>query len=459
MANRRSWMAPFLVFALLCTQAADSAIPAAASRASATSEFSPPAVSPVAPLLFAPALLTDSVALEALSITAPPPFAPVDRAAAHGLAAGGYPGMAIIIGRRDSTILARGYGHREWATSSARVDPTRTLYDLASLTKVVATTAAAMVLYDRGQLDLDAHVSRYLPGWGIKGRSTVTVRDLLMHRSGLPAGRELWRVAHSPAAARRAVLATPLEYRPGSHFVYSDIGADVLGFVIEAVAREPLNVFVARNVYGPLGMRYTEFRPPATMLSQVARTEAPNGRVLDRNAAVLGGVAGHAGLFASAGDLAIFSRMMLAGGTYHGVRLVRASTVALFTQRADGGASGTRALGWDTCGGGASCGQYMGPRAYGHTGYTGTSIWIDPEHDLFVIVLANWASGTPTHPAGPSAILADVRADVADLAEAMVSAPDPSGVASPHVPPPAMVALRSDGARGWSRGPDDRSGW
>jgi CubicO group peptidase (beta-lactamase class C family) len=233
--------------------------------------------------------------------------------------------------------------------------------------------------------------------------------------------------------------------------VYSDLGADVLGFVVEAIAHEPLDVFLARNVYRPLGMSRTEFRPPPTVVSEVARTEAPGGRVLDRNAAVLGGVAGHAGLFATAADLSVFSRMMLGGGSYHGVRIVRASTVALFTRRTEG----TRALGWDTCGGGASCGQYMGPQAFGHTGYTGTSIWIDPEHDLFVIVLANWASGTPTHPAGPSAILADVRADVADLAEAAVGPLE----SAERVPPPARVALRSDGARGWFRGADDRSGW
>ena len=441
-------MGPLLIVALVLTQTADSV----ARDTAAVRIEAPPASVFTA---FAP--VDAAVAAVPMSAPARPPFAPVDRVAIHGLAAGGYPGVAVVIGRRDSTLLARGYGHRDWTSSSASVDPTHTLYDLASLTKVVATTAAAMVLYDRGQLDLDARVSRYLPGWGIKGRSTVTIRDLLTHRSGLPAGRELWRVAHTPAAARRAVLATPLEYRPGSHFLYSDIGADVLGFVIEAISHEPLNVFVAQNVYRPLGMHYTEFRPPSTLLSQVARTEAPDGRVLDRNAAVLGGVAGHAGLFASAGDLAIFSRMMLGGGRYHGVRLVRESTVALFTQRAAPG--DTRALGWDTCGGGASCGQYMGPRAYGHTGYTGTSIWIDPEHDLFVIVLANWASGTPNHPAGPSAILADVRADVADLAEAMVSTPDTSSVASLHIPPLAMVTLRSDGARGWSRGSDDRSGW
>jgi CubicO group peptidase (beta-lactamase class C family) len=391
-------------------------------------------------------------AADSVTLPAPPPLAPVERAALHGLAAGGYPGVVIVIGRRDTTLLESGYGHRDWSPASGAVDPQHTLYDLASLTKVVATTTAAMVLYDRGQLDLDARVSRYLPGWkGANGRSNVTVRDLLTHRSGLPAGRELWRVARTPAAARRAVLATPLEFRPGSRFVYSDLGADVLGFVVEAIAHQPLDVFLARNVYRPLGMRHTEFRPPPTMVSEVARTEAPGGRVLDRNAAVLGGVAGHAGLFATAADLSVFSRMMLGGGSYRGVRIARASTVALFTQRAEG----TRALGWDTCGGGASCGQYMDPQAFGHTGYTGTSIWIDPEHDLFVIVLANWASGTPTHPTGPSAILADVRADVADLAEAAVGPLD----SAEHVPPPELVALRSDGARGWSRGSEGRSGW
>jgi serine-type D-Ala-D-Ala carboxypeptidase len=423
-------MAHLVTLALILLQAGDSTARAASS---------PPAVPPPPP----PTAVTPGTQL-----------APVDRAAIHGLAAGGYTGISIVIGRRDTTLLARGYGRRDWTSYSARVDPARTLYDLASLTKVVATTTAAMVLYDRGQLDLDAHVSRYLPGWGGGGRSAVTVRDLLTHRSGLPAGRDLWRVAHTPAAARRAVLATPLETRPGSRFVYSDLGADVLGFVVEAIAHEPLNVFLAQNVYGPLGMHYTAFRPPPTLLSQVARTEAPGGVVLDRNAKALGGVAGHAGLFASAQDLAIFARMMLGGGTYHGVRIVHEGTVARFVQRT----VGTRALGWDTCAGGASCGQYMGPQAYGHTGYTGTSIWIDPDHDLFVIVLANWASGTPTHPTGPSAIIEDVRADVADLAEAVVSGPPQTG-GEPHVPPPELVALRSDGARGWSRGPDDRSGW
>ena len=372
--------------------------------------------------------------------SAPDPVSIVDRVVAHGLAAGGYPGIAVVIGRRDTTLLARGYGHVDWNPTSAVVDVSRTMYDLASLTKVVATTTAIMILYDHHRLDLDAPASRYLPRWRVGAQSGVTIRDLLTHRSGLPAGRELWRLARTPAAARRAVLATPLESRPGERYAYSDLGADILGFVVEAITRQPLDQYLARHLYDRLGMRNTRFRPTRADDRRIAPTEAPLGRVHDRNAATLGGVAGHAGLFSSAGDLAILSRMMLQGGVYHGVRIVTDSAVERFTSRA----RGTRALGWDTCAGGASCGQYMDTAAYGHTGYTGTSMWIDPDHDLFVIVLANWASGTSGHPAGPGAILADVRADIADLAEATIAESHADTVARR-----AMLTLRSDGARGW----------
>ncbi len=367
----------------------------------------------------------------------------IDRVVQRGVTAGGYPGAAVIVGRRDTILLAHGYGRLGWVEDAGRVDPATTMYDLASLTKPLATTVAAMVLYDHGRLDLDAPVSRYLPQWRGGGREHVTVRDLLTHRSGLPAGRDLWEAARSPSAARRAVLETPLELPPDHRFIYSDLGADVLGFVIEAIAHEPLDVFLARGVYKPLGLRHTRFRPGSGDLTHVAWTDAPHGVVNDRNAAALGGVAGHAGLFASAGDVAVLAQMMLNGGTYHGVRVVSDTTVARFTTRT----IGTRALGWDTCAGGASCGQFMGVRGYGHTGYTGTSVWIDPEHDVFIIVLANWAAGNHMHPAGPIAILDDVRADVADLAEAAVA----SGAAG-HVPAPARVALRSDGERGWASG-------
>jgi CubicO group peptidase (beta-lactamase class C family) len=313
------------------------------------------------------------------------------------------------------------------------------------LTKVVATTTAIMILYDQGKIKLDAPAARYLPQWKVGAHAGVTVRDLLTHRSGLPPGRDLWVIAHSPAAARRAVLRTPLESAPGERYVYSDLGADILGFIVEQVSGERLDEFTRSHIFQRLGMNSTRFRPPPSWASRLAHTEAPLGRVHDRNAATLGGVAGHAGLFSTAADLSIFAEMLLNGGTYHGKRIVRDSTVALFTRRA---AVGHRALGWDTCGG-ASCGQRMGETGFGHTGFTGTSLWIDPVRDVYVIVLANWACGDAVHPVPPNAALADVRADVADLAE--LSAMPDTGAHD-------TLTLRSDGARGWLRGAD-RSGW
>jgi CubicO group peptidase (beta-lactamase class C family) len=363
----------------------------------------------------------------------------VDRAVARGIDFGGFPGLAVVVGRKDTTLLERGYGFTDWDHSTT-VDPAHTMYDLASVTKVAATTLAAMVLYDRGLLDIDAPVARYLPEWRPGARAGVTVRQLLVHRSGLPAGREVWRVARTPRAARRALLETPLEGVPGARYVYSDVGADIMGFVVERIAHEPLNAFVERHVYRRIGMSETEFRPSVSgHAHRFARTEAPAGRVLDRDAAALGGVAGHAGLFGTAGDLAILARLLLGRGTYHGVRVLSAATIDVFTAPE----AGSQALGWELCTG-ASCGQYMSPRAFGHTGYTGTSMWIDPVHDVFVVVLANWASGTPAHAAGPIAILDDVRADIADLAVATVA-----GSRGGPIPDAASVAFRSDGARGW----------
>ncbi len=385
-------------------------------------------------LLAAHTSAPDSIALDAERLFL------VDRVIAHGVAAGGYPGAAVAIGRRDGTVWLRGYGSQGCGTggSHTQVDPSRTVYDLASLTKVVATTSAIMVLYDEGRIRLDAPAARYLPRWAIGARAHITVRDLLTHRSGLPAGRDLWRVAHSAAGAKRAVLKTALEYPAGEHYVYSDIGADVLGLIVEAVSGEPLDQFVNEHVFRKLGMTSTRFRPPRSWSDRLARTEAPPGRVHDRNAAALGGVAGHAGLFSSAADLAVFARMMLNGGRVdgQGPRIIRDSTVALFTRKE----FGRRALGWDTCGG-ASCGQIMDEEAFGHTGFTGTSIWIDPAHDLFVILLTNWACGDEAHPVPPWAALADVRADVADVAETAALA-----FTSDARP---TITLRSDGERGW----------
>jgi CubicO group peptidase (beta-lactamase class C family) len=194
---------------------------------------------------------------------------------------------------------------------------------------------------------------------------------------------------------------------------------DVLGFVVEAIAHQPLDRFVRRRIFAPLAMTSTTYRPGAAMRARTAPTERNSsrghplkGEVHDGDAYALGGIAGHAGLFSTASDLARFAQMLLDGGTLNGTRIIANSTVALFTQRS----AGWRALGWDTCAGGASCGQHMSERAYGHTGFTGTSLWIDPDRGLYVIVLANWLHERPDGLTPPVAILADVRADVADIA-------------------------------------------
>lgn len=342
----------------------------------------------------------------------------IDEVMRRGIAAGGFPGGAVIVGRRGAIVWERGYGTLDW-TSDVRVDAERTMYDVASLTKVVATTAATMLLVDRGKLHVDDPVVRSLPAFGGRGRDDVTIRDLLMHRSGLPAGRNLSHQGAGPESARRTVLATPLVRPPGSRTEYSDLGADVLGFVVERLTREPLDRFVRQTLYEPLGMRSTMFRPGASLQARIAPTEASvaRGEVHDRNARALGGVAGHAGLFATAADLAVFAQVMLDHGLAAGTRVFADSTVSEFTKPG----AGWRALGWETCYGGGSCGRYLSARAFGHTGFTGTSMWIDPERDLFVIVLTNWVHGRASGGTAPVAVLQDVRGDVADLAAVSIT--------------------------------------
>ena len=362
----------------------------------------------------------------------------IDEVMRRGIAAGGFPGGAVIVGRRGAIVWERGYGTLDW-TSNARVDAERTMYDVASLTKVVATTAATMVLVDRGKLRLDEPVVRSLPAFRGSGKDEITIRDLLMHRSGLPAGRVLSRKGSGPESARRTVLATPLVRQPGLRSEYSDLGADVLGFVVERVTRERLDRFLRRAVYDPLGMSSTMFRPGTTLQSRIAPTETRVGRgeVHDRNAGALGGVAGHAGLFSTAGDLAVFAQMMLDDGMSAGTRLFADSTVSEFTRPG----AGWRGLGWETCSGGGSCGRYLSPRAFGHTGFTGTSMWIDPERDLFVIVLTNWIHGRAGGGTAPVAVLQDVRGDIADLAALAIS----DGGEEPAMP----WRLRSELRIGW----------
>ncbi|MEP6493273.1 MAG: serine hydrolase [bacterium] len=349
-------------------------------------------------------------------------LAKIDHVIQRGITAGGYPGASVVVGRRGAAVWEKGFGKLSWEKSSEAVVAERTIYDLASLTKVVGTTTALMVLYDEGKVHLDDPVSMYVPAFSGGNKDRVTLRMLLEHRSGLPAGRDLWRIAHTPEEARAAVISTNLGCEPGRCYEYSDLGADMLGFVVEAASGQRLDQFLQERVFGPLGMTDTFFRPAESFRSRIAPTEvAPprgyplQGEVHDENAFALGGVAGHAGLFSTANDLAVFAQMMLDGGVHDSTRIIADSTIALFTKRA----AGTRALGWDTCAGSGGCGQYLGSDAYGHTGFTGTSLWIDPERDMFVVLLTNRVHEARAK--RPAKVIADVRADLADAAALAVT--------------------------------------
>ena len=352
----------------------------------------------------------------------------IDRVVQRGVTAGGFPGAAVVVGRKGYAVWSRGFGTLDWRTGSSPVNPETSIYDLASLTKVVATTTAIMILYDEGRVALDAPVSRYLPSFTGDRRELVTVAHLLTHRAGLPAGLELWRRTSTPADARAAVLAAPIKNAPGAVYEYSDLGPMLLAFLVEAVSGESFDQFVASRVFAPLGMTDTGFRPAAREVNRIAPTEVTpprgyplRGEVHDENAYRLGGISGHAGLFSTAADLSVFAQMMLQGGRYGDVRIVSDTTVARFTART----AGRRALGWDTCAGEGGCGQFLTSRAYGHTGYTGTSLWIDPDHDLFVVLLANRVHAPKAR--RPATVIMDVRHDLADAAVLAVM-DDPTGV-------------------------------
>jgi serine-type D-Ala-D-Ala carboxypeptidase len=309
-----------------------------------------------------------------------------------------FPGAVAIVGRRSGLLASVAAGRLDWRVSPQPDE--RTVWDVASLTKVVGTTTAVMKLVESGDLILDRSVGHYLPEWRGPGKERVTVRHLLTHTSGLPAFRQYFREKVSPDSTLALLIATGLDTAAGVRMVYSDIGAVLLGLIVERVSGRRVDDFLAAAVFGPLGMSDTRFRPPPDWRARIAPTEVVpdrgglvHGEVHDENALALGGIAGHAGLFSSARDMARFAAMYLNDGELDGVRILSASTIRLFTTRQDPALS-HRALGWETPNGRNSAGSRMSARAFGHTGFTGTSIWIDPEHDLFVILMSNRVNPT-----------------------------------------------------------------
>jgi CubicO group peptidase (beta-lactamase class C family) len=356
-----------------------------------------------------------------------------DPIAREGIRLGGYPGAVLAVGSADSVLYIKGYGRLTWSPVSASTDPDSTLYDLASLTKVVATTTAVMLLVDRGRVELDAPVARYLPGFAGAGTAAITVRHLLTHTSGLRADLPLAAIrgARSAAELLRLFYAETPRVAPGTRVLYSDVNAVLLGEIVRRASGETLDAFVTREVFRPLGMTETRYRPSRGVLGRTAPTGSWRGRpvaglVNDPSAAKLGGVSGNAGVFSTARDVARFAQFVLRGGIApDGRRLVRAETIRAFTTRSAYFGPGTeaRALGWQAVPTGervSSAGTRFGPRSVGHTGWTGTSLWIDPDRDVFVVLLTNRAFAPRSRE--PFTVVKGIRGRLADAAAEAIDA-------------------------------------
>ena len=378
-------------------------------------------------------LLLIAAACSRAPLAAPPPLctgAPcaLDRLAPlldSAITAGATPGAVIGVSYHRARYL---YGAGRLALDDSRRPDGNTVYDLASLTKVIATTTLAMQAVSEGRLDLDAPVQRYLPAFRGAGKDRVTVRHLLTHSSGLRADSPLWRLTPNADSALAFVNAIRLDTIPGARMVYSDLGAIVLGEVVERVLGGRLDRLAAHRIFEPLGMTSTRFRPPERWLWRVAPTEYDTawrkrivrGEVHDEKAAWLGGVAGHAGLFGSAVDLLSFGEWILLSrtGSQADSRTrakpsarppVRPSVLDEFTRRQNLVPGSSRALGWDTPSPGSSAGTRLGAGSFGHTGFTGTSIWIDPSRDLVIVLLSN-----RVHPTRNNSRIGPLRIAVAD---------------------------------------------
>jgi CubicO group peptidase (beta-lactamase class C family) len=342
-----------------------------------------------------------------------------------GIRAGIYPGAALVVGRHDTILFAKGYGRLTWSGASSAVSVDSTIWDLASLTKVVATTPALMLLVEQGKVVLDSPVVHYVPEFHGPATAAITVRHLLTHTSGLRATLPLREAADSAAALRMVLTTVPIA-PPGTRMVYSDLNAILLGEIVRRVTGLPLDQFATRAIYAPLGLdQELLFRPSRRLARRIAPTNIWHGHpiagvVNDPSAGMLGGVSGNAGVFGTARAVARFAQLMLNQGALPGrARILKQETVRQFTQIAVPARRGVsaRTLGWEALPTGeetSSAGTLFGRHSYGHTGWTGTSLWIDPDRDVFVLLLTNRAFEPRVR--GSFSKLKEVRGRVADAA-------------------------------------------
>ncbi len=351
-----------------------------------------------------------------------PAYDVLDRAVADQA----FPGGVLAVGYHNA-LAVHAFGRQTYDARSPSVTP-ETMYDAASLTKSVATTTLVAMQVEAGQVDLDATVAHYIPEWAggpnPDWRSRVTIRNLLTHTSGLPAHEDFYKTIKSQQEMIAQICAVPLSYEPGTQSVYSDLGFILLGEILQRVTGRTLDQLARERIFAPLGMESTMFKPPTALLTRIAPTEMDatwrkrliHGEVHDENAFAMGGVAGHAGMFATAPDLAAFCQMMLNGGIYAHKRLLARATLDQFTAPSTLG-QGERTLGWMLPTGNSASGHFLAPGSFGHLGFTGTSIWIDPSRELFVILLTN-----RVYPTRDNEKIAQVRPAVHD---AIIQALDP----------------------------------
>jgi beta-N-acetylhexosaminidase len=323
-----------------------------------------------------------------------PAYDVLDRAVADHA----FPGGVLAVGLRGELHL-HAFGRQTYDATSPVVTPD-TIYDAASLTKAVVTTTLVAMQVEAGRIALDLPVARYIPEWNSgptpEWRKGVTVRHLLTHASGLPAHKDYFLTIHARREAIADICNEPLEYEPGTKTVYSDLGFILLAAILERVTGRTVDQLARDRIFAPIGMTNTLFNPPKALVGRIAPTEDDStyrkrllrGEVHDENAFAMGGVAGHAGMFATAPDLAAFCQMLLNGGMYAHERLLTRATLAQFTAPQPLAAR-SRTLGWMVPTGDSTSGRYFSERSFGHLGFTGTSIWIDPDRQLFVILLTN----------------------------------------------------------------------
>ncbi len=362
----------------------------------------------------------------------------LDRAVADSA----FPGAVAVIGSHTGPIVSVTAGSQDWGSEYKTT--ISTLWDLASLTKVVGMTSAMMQLVESGKVDLDAPVQTYLPDWTGAHKEQVTVRHLITHQSGLPAFKTYYKENVSPDSTLRLFINTPLDTLPGVRMVYSDIGAILLGKIVERVSGESLDRYLDRHVFAPLAMRDTRYKPPASLRYRTAPTEIDPwrgrhllGEVHDENAFALGQVSGHAGLFSTARDLEKLAGAYLNGGAFGTARLARPETIRQFTTVNDSTFS-SRALGWDTPSANSSAGHFLQRPAFGHTGFTGTSLWIAPQHDLYIILLTARVNPTrnnskigPVRVAVADATMRALKPRAVAAIEARAASPSPSPTGRP----------------------------